>query len=791
MKKVTSPQYLFPSLILNTSIAIIGYQFSPTIRLPFNIFYVGQFLNKHTDKFIQDYLQCQLDYHPDLETVILPATRQMKTITMKEIGSTVSKLSSDYSNINEMLIFQNNTIKNELLHNYQADLVKNVFHQPKVEQFINSIIEYLYVYKNISKLWSQYSELESTRLLLKNLNPDSQLLNEEQRNEQLRLALEEVEKKIQENLAKEKRMILEPKKKMQELQKRVDGLSSLANQMKVLGDGVKQFKQMIDAFIEQITKELGELSISGQKVSVYDFQNQIQSKFEAYQAIITRQNEDLEKLTKEWEKLNGELKADLNLMEQVVIAVSDLFKILSPDELEDLRKFHETLQERFNILKDQLPPLIELNQEATDFFSQVIKELKNGETEKEKLSKAFERAQNLQSKVKGMVSLSQEQENLYNQAQQSAKNLKEVLKNFETTVQKQIGDLETRIENIMKGPSLEVLNTKIGDLSQKIQKMNELMKSQPNHPDLADNLQQLEKEYLDLSRNLDKYFEDDIKLIADNIQDVFEQKEKEQKEYMDNLRKELMDLIDDHFKVVPENLENWINQNPQEFEELIRSIWQDKNNDKLDKWARDKLSSQDQTLSESLEDIENRIFKEVLRQYREGPIGKTNFANEKLGAKIDQKRSKFTKFGSNEVATILQANNEPGDCFSFNGNEAEIAIQLPTKLALTHVSLRHIPFSFVSDHSTAPRAFNVYTLDKTSNEKDAKVNLGSFEFQFDNDSFPSVQAWDLNPKITTDKIFIQFISNYGNKDYTCVYNVGVFGDLIDPVQSQSDPEILM
>uniref|UniRef100_A0AAV2KTE5 SUN domain-containing protein n=1 Tax=Knipowitschia caucasica TaxID=637954 RepID=A0AAV2KTE5_KNICA len=74
---------------------------------------------------------------------------------------------------------------------------------------------------------------------------------------------------------------------------------------------------------------------------------------------------------------------------------------------------------------------------------------------------------------------------------------------------------------------------------------------------------------------------------------------------------------------------------------------------------------------------------------------------------------------------------------------------------------------------SAPKAFALYGLEEVDGPK---INLGTFQYESDGDSFQTFEI-----KEHTSKIFkfvkLEVLTNHGHKDYTCLYNFRVHGKI--------------
>ncbi|XP_043972971.1 SUN domain-containing protein 2-like [Gambusia affinis] len=167
-----------------------------------------------------------------------------------------------------------------------------------------------------------------------------------------------------------------------------------------------------------------------------------------------------------------------------------------------------------------------------------------------------------------------------------------------------------------------------------------------------------------------------------------------------------------------------------------------------------------------------------------------NFALESEGAMILHKTTSET-YQSHKVCRLLGASLRvpprgpnivikgrnrlnPGECWAFADFPGRLSIALTHKATVTHVSLGHIPkiVSPTSSISSAPKEFSVYG---KKNLEDEETYLGTFLYDEAGDR---IQTF----KLPADKvgsfsfIKLQVNTNWGNPDYTCLYNFRVHGE---------------
>ncbi|XP_019111508.2 SUN domain-containing protein 3 [Larimichthys crocea] len=127
---------------------------------------------------------------------------------------------------------------------------------------------------------------------------------------------------------------------------------------------------------------------------------------------------------------------------------------------------------------------------------------------------------------------------------------------------------------------------------------------------------------------------------------------------------------------------------------------------------------------------------------------------------------------------IIQGHSHltPGQCWAFSGGLGYLFIALPHPFTISHVTLGHISknMSPTGSISSAPKEFSVYGLYGVDEE--TEVHLGSFLYDQDGDSVQTFKVPDYGC-LKFVKLIVQ--SNWGNRDYTCLYDFRIHGHLAD------------
>ncbi|XP_074486789.1 SUN domain-containing protein 3-like isoform X2 [Sebastes fasciatus] len=115
-----------------------------------------------------------------------------------------------------------------------------------------------------------------------------------------------------------------------------------------------------------------------------------------------------------------------------------------------------------------------------------------------------------------------------------------------------------------------------------------------------------------------------------------------------------------------------------------------------------------------------------------------------------------------------------GRCWPFDGERGHLVIALSHPVTISHVTLGHISKTVTTDSiSSAPKMFAVYGM-KT--KEDEGTLLGTFLYDQDGESLQTFKLSDQEAGVFSH-VKLQVESNWGNPDYTCVYNFRVYGTI--------------
>uniref|UniRef100_A0A8V0X8K6 SUN domain-containing protein n=2 Tax=Gallus gallus TaxID=9031 RepID=A0A8V0X8K6_CHICK len=185
-----------------------------------------------------------------------------------------------------------------------------------------------------------------------------------------------------------------------------------------------------------------------------------------------------------------------------------------------------------------------------------------------------------------------------------------------------------------------------------------------------------------------------------------------------------------------------------------------------------------------------KMIDQVLEKLEESPFQMTNYASKTSGAAIVRSKTSPSWIGSGRVfwqslplvaymrppEVILEPDNHPGNCWPFPGSQGHVFIKLPVAVFPTAVTINHgVPAAayHADSISSAPKDFAVYGLQEEDDEKGTLLG----EFIFTPGQAPG-QTFQLKNEHSAfiKYVRLQVLSNWGHRDYTCVYQFRLHGD---------------
>uniref|UniRef100_A0A8C6T7T6 SUN domain-containing protein n=1 Tax=Neogobius melanostomus TaxID=47308 RepID=A0A8C6T7T6_9GOBI len=120
----------------------------------------------------------------------------------------------------------------------------------------------------------------------------------------------------------------------------------------------------------------------------------------------------------------------------------------------------------------------------------------------------------------------------------------------------------------------------------------------------------------------------------------------------------------------------------------------------------------------------------------------------------------------------------PRVCWPFQGSAGKLHVQLDKPVHISHVTIGHITKdqSPTGEITTAPKLFSVYGMETSD---DNETLLGRFEYDA---SGPAFQTFSVDSAVqgTFKDVRLNVESNWGNTEYTCLYNFKVHGTPVQP-----------
>ncbi|NWJ10826.1 SUN3 protein, partial [Crypturellus undulatus] len=121
---------------------------------------------------------------------------------------------------------------------------------------------------------------------------------------------------------------------------------------------------------------------------------------------------------------------------------------------------------------------------------------------------------------------------------------------------------------------------------------------------------------------------------------------------------------------------------------------------------------------------------------------------------------------------ILQPELAPGKCWAFPGSQGQVVIRLPARILPRALTMQHSSkmLSAGDDISTSPKDISISGLDDEGQE----IQLGSFLFDPKKEQ---KQFFVLKNELhkAFQYIKVNILSNWGSKEYTCLYHLKFHG----------------
>ncbi|CAD6251691.1 unnamed protein product [Miscanthus lutarioriparius] len=180
---------------------------------------------------------------------------------------------------------------------------------------------------------------------------------------------------------------------------------------------------------------------------------------------------------------------------------------------------------------------------------------------------------------------------------------------------------------------------------------------------------------------------------------------------------------------------------------------------------------------------------EIARHSADG-LGMVDYALGSGGAKVASHSEPFMNGknylpGRSIVHTTAQkmlepSFGQPGECFALKGSSGFVKVKLRTGIIPEAVTLEHVDKSVAYDRSSAPKDFQVrgwYQGSHDDSEKDSNVMaaLGEFSYDLDKSNAQTFQLERIADSRVVNMVQLDFSSNHGNLELTCIYRFRVHG----------------
>jgi SUN domain-containing protein 1/2 len=105
------------------------------------------------------------------------------------------------------------------------------------------------------------------------------------------------------------------------------------------------------------------------------------------------------------------------------------------------------------------------------------------------------------------------------------------------------------------------------------------------------------------------------------------------------------------------------------------------------------------------------------------------------------------------------------------GSQGTLVIKLKSLISIENISIEHISKNAGSDMRTSLKDFKIYGMNSNDiNDEILLVEDGLYDIYND----ITIQTYSIKNNVNKiDMIKLYILSNYGNDDYTCLYNIRV------------------
>ena len=191
-----------------------------------------------------------------------------------------------------------------------------------------------------------------------------------------------------------------------------------------------------------------------------------------------------------------------------------------------------------------------------------------------------------------------------------------------------------------------------------------------------------------------------------------------------------------------------------------------------------------QLSTEEVTRIAENLIKTALKTYNADKIALKDYALESAGASIIQQLtspSYCIPFNSDCIVigkpnSVILSDGNVGNCWSFNGDNGYIGIQLSRSITVGSFSIDHVDEAIAHDLTSAPRKLKFFAVngkvDSFELKNDKFALLADAEYVLGGDNIQTFTVTSgFNEKV--DQVVLQVLDNWGKEDFTCVYRVRV------------------
>jgi SUN domain-containing protein 1/2 len=496
----------------------------------------------------------------------------------------------------------------------------------------------------------------------------------------------------------------------------------------------------------------------------------------------------------------------------------------------NLNKRLDLIQTQINVLTDKTNFLVKDSEELSRDFNEVkynemFLKFKND------IEQISQEINNLQENYKDQINtyfdkkISPNNEKLV-QFEEEIGNMKKVLDNYKAEISK-LSDAKS------SNSDLQILKNEIKDMNEKIKELGKKASetSSKDSEKINENEQKLINLHQELSSLFDKFKDMQNQLEKgdganlkqfESIHSLFNNANERLTEVEDRMNKLSLSIDENESK---QNIINYIelqNRQNEDHEQLeeIKSKYDslqsgvsrtEKNLSEISDVLK-VLSQSQEKLSKEYDELLGTISEQVAemteKAYQQDAVGLPDYALESSGARVISKLTTDTyKLQPDgivgKISNILgiaikpgrppteaiQPSIHPGECWAMKGTQGVLTLKLAKNVIPTQITVEHLAKEISFSVSSAPRFIEVYAIQDIKafsedyiigkrelfgQEKPFTTLLGKIEFD---PSKKSLQTFDLPSHLDKPIQYLQFqfLENWGNSDYTCIYRIRVHG----------------